>query len=117
MLDGGIQQSVARAGVKSDRPIVGVIKRRQKGHVAHATDVLHGPPALRMTQQKPVDVTGQRRALAAGGDVAGAHIADGGDASPFSDDRGFSDLQRCGDLAVGLDMMPKGVAMRADEVD
>ena len=50
-------------------------------------------------EQQRVEQRDQRRALAAGGDVAGAQVGDDGDAGALGDPRGLADLQRALDAS------------------
>ena len=80
----------------------GIERRHVFGRApAGITVMLAMPPMLsatrvraRMAEQQVVDVGHQRRALAAGGDIARAEIRDHRDARALRDHRGFADLQR-----------------------
>ena len=56
----------------------------------------------------------QRRALAAGGDVAAAEVGDGGDAGAFGDDVAVAELQRERAAVAPLRAVAHGLAVRAD---
>ena len=78
------------------------------------------PPMLSATrlrfaagEQQVIDEGDERRALAAGGDVAGAEVGDHRDADAFRDHRRFADLQRIG---FGPAFVIDGLAVAADEL-
>ena len=90
---------------------------------AGITVMLAMPPMLSatrvrraMAEQQVVDERNQRRALAAGGDVARAEIGDHRDAGALGEHRRFADLQRVGaafvidGLAVAADQLHRSVA-------
>ena len=65
---------------------------------------------LRMAEQQVIDERHQRRALAAGGDVARAEVRDHRDAGAFGDHGRFADLQ-----GVGAALVIDGLAVAADQ--
>ena len=84
-----------------------------------------------MAQLAPVEVGDERRALAAGGDVAHAQVADGDDAGALGDDGGLADGERRARrdrlveprqigrrrLRRRTRTMPDGLAGGGDEID
>ena len=90
-----VDHHVAGAGIEGDD-----IFGRAAGGI---TVILAMPPILsatrvraRMAEQQVIDEGHQRRALAAGGDIARAEIGDHGDAGALGDHGRFADLQRVG---------------------
>src|SRR5580700_7619294 len=74
-----------------------------------------------MSEQQVIDVRDQRRALAAGGDVAFAEIRNDADVSAFGEDGCFADLERAGDampqISDGGTLVKNGLAVHSAELD
>ena len=104
----GIEQGVGRAGVEAAHRA----GARQQGVVADAAEVEHRAVLVRRMQQRGVEGRHQRRALAAGGHIAAAEVAHGGDAGALGDHRAVADLQGEGRLPVRT--VADGLAVRAD---
>ena len=88
-------------------------------HVGDAAHVQARARGAGPAEQEPVDQGNEGRALAAGGDVARAEVGHDGQPGALGDDRGLGDLER-GRAAVAAlrpRMVPRGLAMRADQVD
>src|SRR5438132_14259845 len=75
-------------------------------------EVQQQPALAGMAKQQMIGQRGERHSLSAGGDVARAKIADGGDAGTFSDDGGHAEGERRGESAIGI--VPYGVSRTAD---
>ena len=90
--------------------------RRHQRDVGDAADVLHGAPPPGRPEQQVIDQRHQRRALAAGGDVAHAEVADHRSAGALGDHGGLADLQRRAQAARRARAVHGGLAVRADEV-
>jgi hypothetical protein len=104
----GIHQAVA-GPVSNPRTSPG---HRQQRQVGDAAEVEHGAIFDRIGERIGVERRHQRRALAAGGDVAAAEIGDGVDAGGFRDHVGVAQLQREGRGAQRP--VPQRLPVRAD---
>ena len=111
---GMVDQRVARTRIKGQHGLP-LPAWRHPGDVADPADVLHCAAQLLVAEQQRVAPRRQRRALAAGGDVARAKIGDGGDAETFGNDRRLAQLQR-GPGVPGRDLVPDGLAVRRHQV-
>src|SRR5579885_2707927 len=73
-----------------------------RGQVGDAADIDRQPAVARATEQLVIDEGHQRRALAAGGNIALAKIRNCDDTCALRHNRGFADLQRAGDAAAEI---------------
>ena len=85
---------------------------RQEDDAGQAAEVEQHPALVRVAEQEVVGQRRQRHALPAGGHVAGAEVADGGDAAALGHDGGHAQAERRGKAALGV--VPDGVAGAAD---
>ena len=85
---------------------------RHQAQVGDAAQVEHRAVFAGVTQHGGVEGRHQRRALAAGGDVAPAEVGDGGDAGGFGNDAGVAQLLGEGCGAAGV--VAQGLAVRTD---
>ena len=83
-----IHQGVRGAGVEATHVAV----RRQQREVGDAAEVEHGAVFARVVQHRSVEGGHERRALAAGRDIAAAEVGDGVDAGAFGDDVAVAEL-------------------------
>src|SRR5690606_17388440 len=107
----GIEQGVGRAGVEAAY----LAGAWQQGVVADPAEVEHGPVLGRRMQQGGMERRHQRSALPAGGHVAAAEVAYGGDAGAFGDDAAIPDLQ--GERRGAVRTVAQGLAVGADRGD
>ena len=113
-----IEQGVAGPGVEGQRQALLIVDSGGR------KVTLPMPPIfwtarhfVRVTEQQPIGVGRQRRALPTDGDVARAEIVDAGDAGALGEDRAFAQLQRRVCRSIGAHLMPDGLPVRADQVD
>ena len=106
-----IDYHVAGAGVERD-DLLRLCGRRDHGDVGDAADIECDACSLRVTEEQVIDKRNQRRALAAGGDIARTEIGDHRHAGSLRDDGGFADLQRV--LAAHV---VDGLAVATDQID
>ena len=107
----GVDHHVAGSGVEGD-DVFGRASGRNHRDVGDAADVERDAAAPRVAEEQVIDVGDQRRALAAGGDVARAEIGDHRDAGALGEHGGFADLQ-----SVGAAFVIDGLAVAADQLD
>ena len=112
--DGMVHQRISRAGIKGQHGLP-LPARRHPGHVADPADVLHRPAELPIAEQQRIAPRGQRRALAAGGNIAVPKIGDRGHSEAFGDHRRLAQLQR-GPGMAGLDLVPDGLTVRRHQL-
>ncbi len=105
----GVEQHVAGAAVEAVRGRAGL----EAGQVGDAADVEDDPVLPVVTKQRGVKGGHQRRALAAGGDVATAKVANDADAGEFGEQRGIVELD--GVALPGL--VTDGLSVAADDAD
>jgi iron-sulfur cluster insertion protein len=103
-----VEQHVARAAVEADN-LAAAACAGQRGDVGDAADIDHGA-CLRCAEDRSVECRHQRRALAAGGDVARAEIGYDVDAAEFGQQCWRVELDRVAELGA----MANGLAMGAD---
>ena len=109
-----VEDAVAGSGVPGNRFLHAA--GRHEGEVRHAADVEDGHVAGRIGEDEGVEKGDERRALAAGGDVAGPQIGDDRAAEPLGQDRRLADLEG-GDRGAGVvDAVMDRLAVRDDEV-
>ena len=115
-----VDHHVARAGVEGEH-VADLRPGRHPRHVGDAADVLDRAAPARMAEEQVVGVRDQRRALAAGGDVARAEVRHGRDAGPLGDDGRLADLERRARVPPpgpsGLRKMADRLPVRADQVN
>ncbi len=95
--------------------------RRNNSDVRDASDIERDSRDRRMPKQLIVEKRNQRRALSAGGHVAGPEIGDGLDARPLGDDGCLANLHCAGNLASQelhrLALVENRLTVRADQFD
>src|SRR5450432_2528356 len=110
----GVERHVAGAVVEGDDvgdPIA------HQGDVGDAADVLQRALTPRRPEQQVVDQRHQRRAFAAGGDVAHPEIAHHRTAGALGDDGRLADLQGGAQATGRARVVHGGLTVRADQVD
>ena len=119
-LSHAVHHHVARARVEGDQ-VADLRPGRHPGHVRDAADVLDRAAPARMAEEQEVGVRDQRRAFAAGGDVARAEVGHSRDSGPLGDHGRFADLERgAGVLSpgpLGLRKVTDRLPVRADQVN
>ena len=104
-----VDHHVAGSGIESD-DIFGRAGGRDHGDVGDAADVERHAGAARMAEEQVIDERHQGRALAAGGDIAGAEVGHHGDAGALGEDGRLAELER-----VGAAFVEDGLSVAADE--
>ena len=113
------RQSVDEGVAGSRVPCHGIEGRagRDERDVRDAADVERRDGPVLLREQERVEEADQRRALAAGGDVARPEVGDDRSARALGDHRRLADLQARERAAVVVDRVVHGLAVRGDEVD
>ena len=106
-----VEEAVGRAGVEAGYAAFGW----EQCHVGDAAEVDDHTVLGRIGQQRLVDQRGQRRALAAGGQVGPAQVGDHVDAGRGGDPGRVTDLQGVGECVVRA--VQHGLTVAADSAN
>ncbi len=91
-----VDEDVGGAGIEGE-DVGGGAGRGQCGDVGDAAEVEQHAILCRVAEEAEVEHGDQRRALASGGEIGGAEVADDGDAQAFGEQRGLADLRGAAD--------------------
>ena len=113
----GVHQHIAGAGIETPglggRRVFRLLCRRQHADIGDAADIEHHAGGSFVGKQRLMEGGHQRRALAAGGQVAAAEVADGKNAAQFGQQRQIGEL----DAVAVLRGVAHGLAVAADGGD